>query len=164
MRLLLTHDFIDAYVLETLSEDYKALDVGTIPLCIAPAYCKCCNKRTPQTESPAGTPRRLTLLAISNLESVTDLSIDRGATLDLYLGAGLPFLNPSISEDLGPVRLVAAGRSLAQEPEIHRSCPKGSVEEFLLWREVAVMIGEELNKTRCFSFRGAQLVMVAAQG
>ena len=73
-------------------------------------------------------------------------------------------LEPSISEDLGPVRLVGAGRSLAQEPEIHRRCPEGPVEEFLLWHEVAVMIGKAPDKTRCFSLMGAQLVMVAAKG
>jgi hypothetical protein len=73
-------------------------------------------------------------------------------------------LEPSISDDHGPVRLVGASRSLAQEPEIHRRCPEGSVEEFLLWHEVAVMIGKEPDRTRCFSFMGAQLVMVAAKG
>jgi hypothetical protein len=72
-------------------------------------------------------------------------------------------LAPSISDDLGPVRLVSAGRSLAQEPEIHRCCPEGPVEEFLLRREVAVVIGKKLDRTRCFSM-GAQLVMVAAKG
>jgi hypothetical protein len=67
----------------------------------------------------------------------------------------------TVSEDDGPVRLVCAGRSLSDQQGIRR-CPNGPVEEPLLLGEVAVLIGESLDKTRGFSFMGAQLVMVAA--
>ncbi|KAK0109418.1 hypothetical protein ONS95_002115 [Cadophora gregata] len=70
----------------------------------------------------------------------------------------------SLSDDLGPVRLISAGRSLAPKTKANRVCPEGPVDEFLLLDEIAVAIGEELVRKRCFSSFGAQLVMVAAKG
>jgi hypothetical protein len=84
-------------------------------------------------------------------------SVDRTLNINRAFG-------PSISEDLGPVRLFCAGRSLARESATHRRCPEGQVEELLLWHEVAVVIGKEPARTRCFSFWGVKLAMVAAKG
>lgn len=68
----------------------------------------------------------------------------------------------TVSEDEGPIRLVCAGWSLAHQQEVRR-CPKGPVEEPLLLGKVAVLIGEKVDKIRCFSFMATQLVMVAAK-
>jgi hypothetical protein len=38
------------------------------------------------------------------------------------------------------------------------------VEEFLLWHNVALTIGKAPDKMQCFSFMGAQIIMVAAKG
>jgi hypothetical protein len=73
-------------------------------------------------------------------------------------------LHESIDENAGPVYLVCAGRSLAEESELHRCRPDGPVEEFLFWRSVAVTIGQNQDRSRCFSSFGAQLTMVAAKG
>jgi hypothetical protein len=77
---------------------------------------------------------------------------------------GHPALHKSIDGNTGPVYLVCAGRSLAGESKLHRRRPDGPVEEFLLWRDVAVTIGQDQDRSRCFSSFGAQLTMVAVKG
>jgi hypothetical protein len=48
--------------------------------------------------------------------------------------------------------------------ELHRCRPGGPVEEFLLWRDIAVTIGQDQDRSRCFSSFGAQLNMVTVEG
>jgi hypothetical protein len=69
---------------------------------------------------------------------------------------------PFMKDDLGPVRMHCAGRSLGECSKLHYS--PGPVEEMPLWREVAVTIGKDLDRTRCFSSFGTQILMLAAQG
>ena len=100
-----------------------------------------------------------TLITNSSTCALCDLimkSLKRALNMNRALG-------PNIAEDIGPVRLVGAGRSLAQQ-QGYRRCPEGPVEESLLWREVAVTIGKDQYRTRCFSEMGAQLDMTTAKG
>jgi hypothetical protein len=76
--------------------------------------------------------------------------------------SGLRAFAPSMSKDLGPVRMVCAGRSSGESSKLYYS--PGPVEETPLWREVAVTVGKDPDRTRCFSSFGTQILMLAAQG
>jgi hypothetical protein len=69
----------------------------------------------------------------------------------------------SLREDSGPVRLVATGRTVPQQSNGRSFC-EGAVGEALLWKEAALVIGENVDRNCCFFSRNAQVIMVAAHG
>jgi hypothetical protein len=68
-----------------------------------------------------------------------------------------------LQKDSGPVRLVAAGRTVPHQSN-GRSVCEGAVDEDLLWKEVALVVGEIVKRHDCFFPLYAQVMMVTAYG
>lgn len=69
----------------------------------------------------------------------------------------------SLQADSGPVRLVATGRTVPPGSNGRSFC-KGVVDEVLLWKEAALVVGENIDRHCCFLPLNAQVMMVAAHG
>jgi hypothetical protein len=69
----------------------------------------------------------------------------------------------SLQKDSGPVRLVAAGRTVPHQTNGQRVC-EGAVDEDLLWKEIALVVGGNVKRHDCFFPLNAQVMMVAAHG
>jgi hypothetical protein len=61
------------------------------------------------------------------------------------------------------VRLVATGRTVPEQSD-GRSFQEGAVDEVLLWKEVAVVVGQTVNRHCGFYSLNAQVMMLAAHG
>ena len=69
----------------------------------------------------------------------------------------------SLDTNNGPVRLVAAGRTVPSQSN-GRSFTQGAVDESLLWREVGLVVGGDVKRHGCFFPLNTQVLMVAAHG
>jgi hypothetical protein len=70
----------------------------------------------------------------------------------------------SLPDDTGPVRLVAAGRTVPQQ-SCGRHVHDGAVNEVLLWKEAALIFEEAVPRSHSFSpIFGAQVIMAAVYG